>query len=221
MPSTVLRLKGPEITSQHWLMEALSDSCRGDPLSAHCYAVYYITQESDRTEILLASHGDIESYALIWYGGRFTIQDLYEVHIHNPVKEIIQQISIPPCKRADIHLYNNTSNDIEIIIERFRSLGFKKLHVEEFHDMICDRDNFNPSPLENLAIKLGNEHAPLYKDLELERGIEITIDEAREILKKYAHYGIIIDNILASIAAKYVTLPWIHVIGGVFTRKGI
>ncbi len=218
MSSTVLRLKGSEITSQHWLMEALGDLCRSDPLSAHCYAIYYLTYEKDRAEILLlAPHGNIESYALIWYGGKFTIQDLYEIHIWNPIKEVIQQISIPPCKRADIQLYNNTS--IEMIIKHFKSLGFKKFHAKEFHDMICDRDSFNPSPLEKLAIKLGKEHALLYKDLELERGIEITIDEAREILEAYTHYGIIVDNTLASIAARYVTLPWIHVIGGVFTRK--
>ena len=29
----------------------------------------------------------------------------------------------------------------------------------------------------------------------------------------------IVDNVLASIAASYVTLPWIRVIGGVFTRR--
>ncbi|MEM0262698.1 MAG: GNAT family N-acetyltransferase [Nitrososphaerota archaeon] len=33
------------------------------------------------------------------------------------------------------------------------------------------------------------------------------------------HYGIIVDNVLASIAASYVTLPRIYVIGGVFTRE--
>ena len=85
--------------------------------------------------------------------------------------------------------------------------------------MICGRENFNSSSLEKLAVKLSEEHASLYKDLELERGIEISLDEAREILREYTHYGVIVDNVLASIAARYVTLPWVHVIGGVFTRK--
>ncbi len=35
----------------------------------------------------------------------------------------------------------------------------------------------------------------------------------------YTHYGVVVDNVLASIATSYVTLPWIYVIGGVFTRK--
>lgn len=33
------------------------------------------------------------------------------------------------------------------------------------------------------------------------------------------HYGVIVDGVLASIAASYVTLPWIYVIGGVFTGE--
>jgi len=102
-----------------------------------------------------------------------------------------------------------------MIIRHFKSLGFKKIHTEEFHDMICDRESFKPSTLEKLALKLGEKHASLYRGLELERGIEISVDEARKILREYTHYGVI----LASIAARYITLPWIHVIGGVFTRK--
>jgi len=218
--SIVLRLKGLEVTPRHWLMERLSRLCRSDPLSAHCYAIYYLTHESDSTEILLlTSHGDIESYTFIRYGGKFTIQDIYEVHIWNPIKEVVQQISISPSKRADMQLFNNAPNDIGMIINHFRSLGFRKFHAEEFHDMVCDHESFRPSPLEKLAVKLGREHAPLYRDLELERGIEIIVDEAREILEEYTHYGVIVDDVLASIAARYVTLPEVHVIGGVFTRK--
>ena len=45
------------------------------------------------------------------------------------------------------------------------------------------------------------------------------LDEAKEILRTYTHYGVIVNDVLASIAARYVTLPEIHVIGGVFTRR--
>ncbi len=201
-------------------MNALSDLCRSDPLSAHCYATYYLTREPDKTEVLLlASHDDIKSYALIWHGGRFTIQDIYEIHIWNPTSDIILEIKISPSKMADIQLYNSTSSDIEMITDHFRSLGFKRFNVEEFHDMICDPENFRPSPLERMAVRLKEEHALLYRDLELERGTEMSVDEAREIIREYTHYGVIIDNALASIAARYITLPQIHVIGGVFTRK--
>ncbi len=218
--NTVLRLKGLEITPRHWLMDVLGKLCRSDPLSAHCYAIYYLTHEPDRTEILLlTSDSNIKSYALVWHGGRFTIQDVYEVHIWNPTEKVIQSINIPPNKRADIQLYGNVSSNTEIITDHFRNLGFKRFHDEEFYDMICDHDSFKPSPLERLAVKLREEHASLYRDLELERGIEISVDEAREILREYTHYGVIVDNVLASIAARYITLPWIHIMGGVFTRK--
>lgn len=218
--STVFRLKGLEVAHQPWLMNMLGELCRSDPLSAHCYTIYYLTHDPDRTEILLlASGSNIESYALIWYGGQFTIQDVYEAHIWKPTRDIILGIDIPPDKRTDIQLYGNAPSDIEVITDHFRSLGFRRFHIEEFHDMICDRDSFNPSPLERLAVKLREKHAPLYRNLELERGIEISDREAGEILKEFAHYGVVIDNRLASIAARYVTLPEIHIIGGVFTVK--
>ena len=137
----------------------------------------------------------------------------------NPTRDIILGIDISPDKRVDVQLYDNTPSDVEMITDRFRSLGFKRFHVEEFHDMICGHNSFKPSLLERLAVKLREEHAFLYRDLKLERGIEISVDEAREILREYTHYGVIVDNVLVSIAARYITLPWIHAIGGVFTRK--
>ena len=217
---TVLRLRGTGLLPQEWPMNVLTGLCRENPLSAHCYAVYYLTHGPDRTEIVLMASGDnIESYALVWYGGRFTITDIYEAHIWNPTRGVVQGINIPPDNRVDIQLYDNDPGDVELVTRRFRSLGFSKFHVEEFHDMICTRGSFTPSPLEKLAVRLEEKHAPLYRDLELERGIEISVEEAREILRTYIHYGVIVDNVLASIAASYVTLPWIYVIGGVFTRK--
>lgn len=68
-------------------------------------------------------------------------------------------------------------------------------------------------------MRLGEEHAAPYRDLELERGVEVSMEEAGEILKTYTHYGVITGSIIASIAARYVALPRLHVIGGVFTRK--
>ena len=217
---SVVRLRGVELMSQRWLLRELGELCRRDLLPAHCYAVYYLTREPDRTEILVASSGSsIESYALVWHGGRFTIMDIYEVHLWRPSRDLVLGISIPPSRRADIQLYEGVSGDIGMVKNHFRELGFREFDVMEFHDMLCDRESFKPSPLERLAVKLGEEHAPLYKDLELERGIEITVDEAREILKEYTHYGVIVDNVLASVAARYVTLPDLHILGGVFTRK--
>ena len=90
-------------------------------------------------------------------------------------------------------------------MEHFRSLGFKKFRTEEFYDMVCDCSSFSPSSLERLAVKLGEEYVPLYRDLEFGRGIEITLDEASKILEKYTHYGVIVNNTLAFIVARYVT----------------
>ena len=216
----MLRLRGSEVVDGHWLLEVLSRLCRREPLSVHCYAVYYLTREPDRSEImLLVQDESIESYALVWRGGKFTIQDIYEVYIWNPSREVVASIKVSPVKKADIQLYGGTPNAVEMVVEHFRELDFKRFGALEFHDMICSSESFKPSPLEKLAVKLGEEHAELYRDLELERGIEITVDEAREILKTYTHYGVIVGNVLASIAARYVALPWLHVIGGVFTRK--
>ena len=55
--------------------------------------------------------------------------DIYEVHIWNPTNEVVSRISIPPSKRADIQLYDSTLSDVEMIINHFRSLGFRRFHV--------------------------------------------------------------------------------------------
>ncbi|MEM0262699.1 MAG: hypothetical protein QXN17_08630 [Nitrososphaerota archaeon] len=181
---TVFKLIGTELASRRWLMNVLVRLCKEDPLSAHCYAVYYLTREPDRTEIvLIASGGNIEAYALVWYGGRFAIMDIYEVHIWKPIREVVLGIDIPPDKRADVQLYSSAPKDVELVTSHFRSLGFSKFHVGEFHDMVCTRESFAPSPLEKLAIRLGGEHSLLYRDLERERGIEISIEEAGKFPK--------------------------------------
>jgi len=216
----VLKLKGTELMAGEWPLNVLARFCRENPFSAHCYAFYYLMHEPCRTEIVLVASGNaVESYSLIRYGSRFTIMDIYEVHIWSPAREVVREISIPPDKRVNIQLHNSTPNDIELVINHFKSLGFREFQVGEFHDMICIHESFKPSSLEKLAVKLGEEHASLYRDLELERGIEISVEEAREILKTYLHYGVIVDGVLVSIVASYITLPWIYIIGGVFTRE--
>ncbi len=216
----VMKLESSELIHRHGLMNELRRLCREDPLSVHCYTIYYSMYEYGRVEVvLLTSGGSIDSYALIWFGSRFSIQDVYEVHIWRPTKEVVEGIDIVPSKRADIQLYEASPSDVDLIINHFRELGFKRFSREELHDMVCDSSTFRSSPLEYLATRLGEEHALLYKELELERGVEVGLDEAKEILRTYTHYGVIVNDVLASIAARYVTLPEIHVIGGVFTRR--
>jgi len=215
----VVKLKGSELAAGEWPLSLLEELCRENPLSAHCYALYYLTHEPDRAEIVLAvSDSAVDSYALIRRGGEFTITDIYEIHLWNPTREVVEEISVSPDKRADIQLYESTPGSVELVISRFKSLGFSEFHVEEFHDMVCTREGFKPSPLEELAVELGEEHADLYRDLELERGIEISVEEARRILKTYPRYGVIVNGVLTSIAASYITLPQVWVVGGVFTR---
>lgn len=43
-------------------------------------------------------------------------------------------------------MYGSASSDVEIVMDHFRSLCFRRFHVEEFHDMVCDSGSFNPSP---------------------------------------------------------------------------
>ena len=216
--SKILRLRGHEVLARRELLNKFYRLCRDDPLSAHCYSIYYLMREPHNLELLIQEN--VESYVLIRYGGKFTIEDVYEVHIWNPISEVISEIVIRPSKRANVQLHGNYVNSIlDEVIEHLKYLGFKEVHISEFHDMICDSESFRPSPLERLAVRLGEEHAQLYRDLEVERGVSISLDEARRILNEYLHYGVIVDDILVSVAARYVTLPEIHIIGGVFTRR--
>ena len=218
MPSS--KLRGLELVSKRYLVNAFSDLCRDDPLSTHCYVVYYALHEPERIELIVSfSRDSIESYALIKFAGEFAIEDLYEVYVWRPTKETLSQIDIPSDKRVDIQLYDYEPRELRIVLERFKELGFRHFHVGEFYDMVCTRESFTPSDLEVLATKLREEHATLYRDLELERDIEISLEEAKRILQRYTHYGVIVNGILASIAASYVTLPQLWVLGGVYTRK--
>ncbi len=218
---TITRLKGTELDQQHPLLRELNKLCATQRLPIHCYAAYYLTIKPDRTEIITATTPDswVNSYALVWHGGGFTIMDVYEIHLWKPTLKLVSKIKVAPYKRADIHLYNNESSDIDMVIKHFRSLGFRDFDDEEFHDMMVGPDTFKPSYQERLAVKLEEKHAQLYMDLELERGIEISIDEARGILREYTHYGVILNDTLVSIAARYITHPNLHILGGVFTRK--
>ncbi|GEM_PF-5413468 len=71
------------------------------------------------------------------------------------------------------------NNSLKLVTSHFRGLGFSRFHIEEFHDMVCTRESFMPSPLERLAVRPEGKHALLHRDLELERGIEISVEEAR------------------------------------------
>ncbi len=217
----VLRVRGVELTSMHWLVTELAELCRETTLSAHCYAVYHLLHDPSETEIVLKTSGrEIESYILVWRGSRLSITDVYEIHVWSLDEEVLNEVSISPNTRADVQLYGDPLTDVHLVIERLRKLGFKRFATEKFHDMICTPKSFRPSPLERIAIRLSSRYASLYRDLELERGVEISLEEAKEVLETYTHYGVIINNTLASVAARYLTLPWIHVVGGVYTRKG-
>ncbi|ADM27958.1 hypothetical protein Igag_1149 [Ignisphaera aggregans DSM 17230] len=53
----VLKLKDTELMAGEWPLNALARFCRGNPLSVHCYAFYYLTHEPYRTEIVLVASG--------------------------------------------------------------------------------------------------------------------------------------------------------------------
>ncbi len=218
--SELIELSGYELASNSDLMNQLNDLCRDELLSTHCYLTYYTIHEPTGVKaVLLLSGGEVLSYVLIRYGGRFSIEDVYEVYVWRPNDDVLSRIDLIPNKRVDAQLSSDLISDADLIIKYLRRLGFRRFSVVDFHDMVCTLSTFRPSPNEYLATKLGEEHAELYRELELERGIELSTEEAREILRTYTHYGVITNEVLASVAARYVTNPTIHVIGGVFTRS--
>ncbi len=117
----VVKLRGFEALKQHSIIDTLNSLCRDEHLSTHRYAVYYLTYEPERVDIIsLTSGSDVKAYALIRYGGRFTIEDVYEAYIWNPTEEVVREISVRPDRRVDIQLQGEVSgSSVDTVIKHF------------------------------------------------------------------------------------------------------
>ncbi len=103
-------------------------------------------------------------------------------------------------------------------MRRLKEIGYSKIERRTFYNMICTENTFSPSHKEELAIRLRPQHSELFLELRRSRGQILSLEEAREILKKRRYYGVIVDGKLVSTASRYIALEEIHMVGDVYTR---
>ncbi|MEM1610108.1 MAG: GNAT family N-acetyltransferase [Sulfolobales archaeon] len=195
-------------------MASLIDLYKKDPLPPHCYLAYDLVHEFRNIDIILGtSNGEIESYILIWKAPR-----LYGIHMWKPTGDLISRLEIRPDRVAYIHLYENDEEHIRLVMLRLEEIGYNKIERRKFYNMICTEETFSPSDKEGLAIRLRSNHLEFFLELKRSRGQTLSLEEAREILKKRRYYGVIADGKLVSTASRYLALEEIHMIGDVYTR---
>jgi len=214
-----VRILGAEALGHGDLLVALSKLYRSDPMQPHCYLVYDLLYEPENTDVLLKLSPDnaIESYLLTWRGPLVS-----SVHVWgSSCRELlnsVEGVTVEPFKPAYVELYSEDDDLIKDISSRLAELGFKRVEVKRFHDMVCHEGTFRPSNNEHLAAKLTISHAELFRRYMESRGIELTPREAEDILSKRQYYGVIEDGEIVSTSATCIRLPEVHVICDVYTR---
>ncbi|MCC6034905.1 MAG: GNAT family N-acetyltransferase [Desulfurococcaceae archaeon] len=195
---------------------AFSKLYRSNPTPPHCYLIYDLIYEPENTEVLvkLSENNTVDSYVLIWRGLRGSA-----VHIWGPSGcELLQNVIVNPIRPLYVELYDYSRDLVDCIIRRLRELGFKNLEIKVFYDMECIEETFKPSENEYLAIKLTSNHVELFREYMRTRGIELTLQEARELITKRTYYAVILNNEIISAAATCIKLPEIHIICDVYTK---
>jgi hypothetical protein len=114
----------------------------------------------------------------------------------------LQSVKIEATKPINIELYSDSSSElVECTTCRLRELGFKTTATRQFHDMETTEESFKPSENEYLAVRLTSSHVELFSEYVKSRNIDISIQEAYELITKRTYYAVILDNKIVSAAA--------------------
>jgi len=197
------------------LLAALSRLYKSNSMPPHCYLVYDLLYEPESTKLVveLSPHGEVESYALLWRG-------LYglALHVWGPNGyELFKRVTLRPERPVHVVLYDDDKG-VERVSQQLLELGFEEVEVREFYEMSCTEESFVPSESERLATRLTGDHVELFEEYMRARGIEVTPEEARDVLAKRRYYGVIVEGKVVSTAATCVELREIHVVCDVYTR---
>jgi len=211
-----VRILGVETLSHEALLMALSKLYKSDFMQPHCYLVYDVLYEVENTDVLLKFSPDnaIESYLLTWRGPLVS-----SVHVWgSSCRELLNRMAVEPLKPVYVELYSEDEELIEGIATRLMELGFKRVELRKFHDMVCSEETFEPSDNERLAMRLTTAHAELFRDYMDSRNIRLTAREAHDILSKMHYYGVIVGSEIVSTSATCIRLPEVCIVCDVYTR---
>ncbi|RLF01537.1 MAG: hypothetical protein DRK00_11275 [Thermoprotei archaeon] len=170
----------------------------------HCYLMYDVLYELEATEAcFLLEDGGIEGYVLVWRGGSRP-----GIHVWGCSPQLA--CLMPLESGAVVQVYS------EQLVEPILARAGEDAEVRWYLDMAVDEEGFKPH-LGVEVVRLTPAHAEHLSRLSMEWTRPLSLEEARRLLEKWRWYGVFRGDELASVAAAYLRLPEVWVIGGVYT----
>ena len=189
------------------LWSAITRLYSRDPLR-HCYLMYDLLYELEATEAyFLLEKGEIEGYVLVWRGGSRP-----GIHVWGSSPQLARLVPLE--SRAVVQVYS------EQLVESILARAGEGAEVKWYLDMVVGEDSFRPYPGVE-AVRLAPAHAEHLSRLSMEWAEPLSLEEARRLLGKWRWYGVFREDELVSVAAAYLRLPEVWVIGGVYTRTAL
>ncbi len=196
----------------YWVWSSIINMLRIDEI-AFTYLVYDLIYELNNTDAyFLFRNSVLRAFLLMWKDA---------VHLwgnDDSINELIKLIPVGNRERVYIQTYDDVV--ASRVLDYVRPY-FDKVEVNEFIDMIVDKDNFKPYKPE-LATRLcrGNyNHLKQLVEILTELlGRKLSIEEIKTTLSVIPYYGVFINGELVSIANAYVRTRDLWLVGSVYTK---
>ncbi len=180
----------------------------------HAYLMYDVVFEPQNTRLVYhVKEGKIDSYLLVWK--HVSPREACSLHLCGKSSLDMLGEQIITSRRVFMFLYN--TDDIKKASYIMSKKGYKILYKNVFVDMAVDEEGLEkPSIVQ--PVLLTTRDAEAYSSLRESQGRPVGIDEAKRVLSEQRCYGIYENSLLVSVACRYLTLPHVGIVGGVYTR---
>ncbi len=180
----------------------------------HCYLVYDIVYKRDSIDLVALYEGPkVLGYALLWTG-----YDVTAIHLWGRWEKLLDLLELRrPVGTLYAHLYNWDKSSPELVKEFLEEHGYKVVEESIYLDMVLREEWFQPFFLGSVT-RLRPVHATLFARAQRAQGRRISEEEAKALLEEQRCYGVIENGRIVSMACRYLMLPEIGCIGGVYTE---
>lgn len=196
----------------YWVWSSIINMLRIDEI-AFTYLIYDLVYELNNMDAYFLFRDSIlKAFLLIWKDA---------VHLwgnDDSIEELIKLIPVSNRERVYIQTYDD--NVVTKVLDYVKP-HFDKVEVNEFIDMMVNKDNFKPYKPE-LATRLcrdNDDHLKQLAEILTELlGRKLSIEEIKTTLSVIPYYGVFINGELVSIANAYVRTRDLWLVGSVYTK---
>ncbi|BEP16882.1 hypothetical protein PYJP_02340 [Pyrofollis japonicus] len=185
-----------------------------DPLS-HCYLAFDVMYMRDRIDLVTEFEGtSIKGYVMLWYSGYGTAA----IHVWGNGVKLLSLVELKPTtEKLIVHLPRWSNEEVKSISDFLREKGYEVVTSRVYYDMVLREEWFKPFVLGQVT-RLKQHHADIFAEAMRRQGYNIGLNTARELLKSWRCYAIIIEGRIASMACRYLMLPEVGCVGNVYTE---